>query len=146
MWSAQLERGGSRWALPVVSSAGAHLPLLSNHCVTLGMSPPLSWLLYLLQNRLHSSRPAGWPTFRPEDHARRKHTRDSKQVEAVRGGVSHGPTRTAALPRAAPRPHHLFKAQELCAPEAEAKPLNWMSQRQDHLQLWNQKDLGANPA
>lgn len=58
-------------SLPVVSghflwlvSTAAHLPLPSTHCVTLGMSPPLSWPLYLLQNGLNHPEPAGWLDFR----------------------------------------------------------------------------------
>lgn len=58
-------------ALPVVSGhcpwsvlPAARLPLPFAHCVTLGMSPPLSWPLYILQNGLSHLRPAGRPAFR----------------------------------------------------------------------------------
>lgn len=64
---AQPERGDcparGQWALPVVGLTSCS-PAPATHCVTLAMSPPLCWPLYLVQNGLHHLKPAHWWVFR----------------------------------------------------------------------------------
>lgn len=64
---AQPERGDcparGQWALLVVGLTSCS-PAPATHYVTLAMSPPLYWPLYLVQNGLHHPKPARWWAFR----------------------------------------------------------------------------------
>lgn len=77
-------------------STAAHLPPPSTHCVTLGLSPPLSCVFYKM-GCIIPSLLAGWILGVSGDHVkelRGKHTGNRKQGAAAPGGVPCDPTGT----------------------------------------------------